>query len=149
MVIDQSGRIEETNRSTIIALADKNKSFTIELQAKTKIYLLKIFRKMGKPKIFPIVIFADVVFMTMLRSKMFPKMLIIDIEYPSHENTIKNIILTLSMRFKKSCPEIYFSNIGKNDPAHISAWQTYTKKREPNLIVNIEDFKGYLPKRKK
>lgn len=149
MVIDQSGRVEETNRSTIVALADKDREFTTELPAKVKIELLNIYRKLGKPKTFPIIVFSQLVFMTMLRFKLFPKILIIDIEYPSHENTIKNIIITLCKRFKKIAPEIYFSNIGKKDPAHISAWRTYTKSRKPNVILKIEDFNGYVSTRKR
>ena len=101
MVIDQSGRVEETNRSTIVSLADKTKSFTIELPANVKIELLKVYRKLGKPKIFPIIVFSQIVFMTMMRSKNFPNILIIDIEYPKHDNSIKNIIKTLCFRFKK------------------------------------------------
>lgn len=149
MVIDQSGRVEETNKITIVALADKKKSFTIALIPKIKKELLTIFRKNGKPKVFPIVIFADIVFMTMLRSKIFPPELIIDMEYPGHENSIKNIVITLSRRFKKKLPEIYFANIGKNDPAHVVAWNTYTKKVRPNLILKLEDFKSFIPKKKK
>lgn len=149
MEIDQSGRVEETNRSTIVALADKNNAFTIELPARVKIELLNVYRRLGKPKAFPVIVFSQLVFMTMLRSKLFPKILIIDIEYPSHENSIKNIIITSCKRFKKMAPEIYFSNIGKKDPAHISAWKTYTKNKKPNIILKIEDFKGYISKRKK
>ena len=95
--------------------------------SKIKKELLETFRKNGKPKAFPIIVFATVVFMTMLRSKTYPPELIIDIEYPGHENTIKNIIITLCRRFKKKTPEIYFANIGKKDLAHIAAWKTYKK----------------------
>lgn len=149
MVIDQSGRVEETNKITIVALADKKKSFTIALLPKTKKELLAIFRKNGKPKVFPIIVFANIVFMTMLRSRTFPQELIIDIEYPGHDNTIKNIVITLCRRFKKKTPEIYFANIGKNDPAHFAAWNTYTKKLKPNLVLKIENFKGIISGRKK
>lgn len=144
MVIDQSGRVEETNKITIVALADIEKSFTIVLPSKIKKELLETFRKNGKPKAFPIIVFATVVFMTMLRSKTYPPELIIDIEYPGHENTIKNIIITLCRRFKKKTPEIYFANIGKKDLAHIAAWKTYKKIVKPNLTLKSEDFKGVL-----
>lgn len=149
MVIDQSGRVEETNKVTIVALADKKKSFTIALLPKTKKELLSVFRKSGKPKTFPIVIFSDIVFMTMLRSKTFPQELIIDMEYPGHDNTIKNIIITLCRRFKKKTPEVYFANIGKNDPAHFAARDTYTKKTKPDLVLKIGNFKGIIPGRRK
>lgn len=149
MVIDQSGRVEETNKMTVVALADKKKSFTIAILPKTKKELLQIFRKNGKPKIFPIVVFADIIFMTMLRSKIYPQELIIDIEYPGHENTIKNIIITFCKRFKKKAPEIYFANIGKNDPAHFIAWKTYKKILKPNLVLKSGDFTGLLSRRKK
>jgi hypothetical protein len=148
MVIDQSGRVEETNKITIVALADKKKSFAIALSPKTKKELQAIFRKLGKPKTFPVVIFADTVFMCMLRSRNFPQELIIDSEYPGHENTIKNIIITLCRRFKKKVPDIYFSNIGKKDPAHLAAWNVYTKKAKPNIILETENFKGIIPKKK-
>ncbi|KKQ51024.1 hypothetical protein A2865_01600 [Candidatus Woesebacteria bacterium RIFCSPHIGHO2_01_FULL_39_17] len=57
MVIDQSGRIEETNRDTIIALADKNKSFTLKITSNLKRKLQHESRMRGKPKVFPIVVF--------------------------------------------------------------------------------------------
>lgn len=144
MVIDQSGRVEETNRVTVIALANKSKSFTVALLPKTKKELQAIFRKKGKPKVFPVIVFATIVFITMLRSKTYPQELIIDIEYPGHENAIKNIVTTLCRRFKKKPPEIYFSNIGKKDPAHLAAWKTYNKKLKSNLILKIGDFKGIV-----
>lgn len=149
MVIDQSGRVEETNKITVVALADSKKTFTIVLTPKIKKELLEIFRKNGKPKTFPIVVFAHIVFMTMLRSKTYPQELIIDIEYPGHENTIKNIIITRCRRYKKNPPEVYFANIGKKDPAHIVAWKTYKKLQKPNLTLKSEDFKGIVHRKKK
>lgn len=149
MIIDQSGRVEETNKTTIVALADKNEAFTVALHPGDKKLLQTIFRKNGKPKVFPIVVFADLVFIAMLKSKNFPRELIIDMEYPGHENTIKNIIRTLCARYRKEFPEIYFANIGKKDPAHISAWETYKKRKTPNVVVTWENFKTIIPRKKK
>ena len=40
MTIDQSGRIEETNHATVIALADKNKGYTLKITPSVKRDLL-------------------------------------------------------------------------------------------------------------
>ena len=149
MTIDQSGRIEETNHHTIISLADKNRSYTLKLPSSVKKDLLKIFRKLGKPKSFPIIIFSVSVFLSLLKSKYKFEILVIDIEYPGHENTIKNIIYTYCRKFKINKPKIYFSNIGKNDQAHINAINTFRNRIKPDCILHLEDFKGFFRMRKK
>lgn len=140
MVIDQSGSIEETNRDTIIALADKNKSFTLKLTANLKRKLQSEFRKIGRPKVFPIIVFADAVYLAVSKSRYKPDILIIDIEYPGHGPAIKNIILTNLRSAGKKEPEIYFSKISKKDPAHIAAIETFRSKRKPNLTVSWKEM---------
>ena len=149
MVIDQSGRIEETNRHTIIALADKEKGYSIEISSSVKKELLETLRKIGKPKAFSIQIFAITVFLTILKSKYYPQLLIIDMEYPGHENTIKNIILTFCRKFKIMEPEIYFSLIGKKDPAHVLAIEIFRGYKKANLSLKFNDFKGFFRMRNK
>ena len=142
MVIDQSGRIEETNRPTIIGMADKNFKYSSCISARDKRGLKEIFKRKGKPRVFAIVVFAYTVFLTIVKSKLTPQVLIIDLEYPGHENTIRNILITLFRRFKKKPPDIYFSQIGKKDNAHIIAWLTFTRKLKPNVVLRIGDFRG-------
>jgi|SRR3972149_10528962 len=149
MIIDQSGRIEETNRHTIIAIADKNKGYTVKIPPSAKKELLKVFRKIGKPKVFPVVIFADAIFISLIRSKLSPQILVIDIEYPGHESTIKNIILTYCRKFKIPVPEIYFSKIGKKDPAHVLAWNTFKGNQKADTVLGFQDFKGFFRMKRK
>ena len=49
--IDQSGKIENTNKNTIIAFSD-SKFKSIFISAKEKREIQKFFRRIGKPKIF-------------------------------------------------------------------------------------------------
>jgi hypothetical protein len=149
MVVDQSGRIEETNHHSVVALADKKEGYTVEIPSKVKNELLTVFRKIGKPKTFPVVIFAVSIFLLLLKSKFKPQELIIDVEYPGHENTIKNIILTYCRKFKIVEPEIHFSNIGKKDPAHNLAWNTFKGNKKTNCVLKFEDFKGFFRMRSK
>jgi hypothetical protein len=148
MTIDQSGRIEETSQHTIITLADKNNGYTVKISTSVKKELQNVFRKIGKPKSFPVVIFAVTVFLVIIKSKYKFQTLVIDIEYPGHENTIKNIILTHCRKFKLNEPEIYFSNIGKKDPAHILALNTFRGKIKPSTPLYFNDFKGFFRMRK-
>ena len=140
MVIDQSGRIEETRHHTIIALADKNKCFTIKITSNLKKKLQQEFRIKGKPKVFPIIVFANAVYLVLKKSKFRPDIVIVDIEYPGHEPAIKNIILTKLRKDRAKKPEIYFSNIGKKDPAHIIAIQTFRGKVKSNETVSWKEI---------
>ena len=49
--IDQSGKIENTNKNTIIAFSN-NKFKSIFISAKDKREIQKFFRRIGKPRIF-------------------------------------------------------------------------------------------------
>jgi len=50
--VDQSGRIEETNRHTIIAIANKEYSYAVKIDSKLKRIIQRKFQKIGKPKMF-------------------------------------------------------------------------------------------------
>ncbi|MCG2700747.1 hypothetical protein L6267_01100 [Candidatus Parcubacteria bacterium] len=60
--IDQSGKIENTGKDTIIAFS--NGSFgSISISAKDKREIQRIFRKIGKPRVFVYRVFAVLIFL--------------------------------------------------------------------------------------
>ena len=60
--IDQSGKIENTSKNTVIAFS--NEIFgSILVKAKDKREIQKIFRKIGKPRIFVYRLFAILIFL--------------------------------------------------------------------------------------
>lgn len=129
--IDQSGRIEETQRNTVIALAGKNFSFSALFKRTIKRKIKKIFQLQGKPKLFAIRTFACVLVLLIKKTKIKPQLLIIDVEYPGHEQTIKDII----WQYLGYKPEIKFKKIGKNSPAHKKAYFTYKRKLKPDCVI--------------
>ena len=82
--IDQSGRVEETNRDTILAFANDNE-FTVIITARTKRRLQEIFRQIGKPTVFMIYIFAISVYLLIKPKLNSITDIIIDIEYAGWE----------------------------------------------------------------
>jgi len=135
--IDQSGRIEETNRDTVIAFSNGER-FSIRISAKVKRQLLEVFRQRGKPKVFKHKVFALGVVLLLHKSKISPKnlSLIIDHEYPGHENSIKDIIWS---RFNSEV-EIDFESVGKNSPAHEIAYYTYKKERKEDVKLTYKEI---------
>lgn len=102
---DQSGRIEETNRDTVIAIASKNVQFSLRISAKTKRTIERDYKGTGKPKLFAVKTFAIAVAFLIKKSKAKINDLIVDIEYPGHERIIKEIICEqlgtdLNIRFR-------------------------------------------------
>ena len=69
--------------------------------------------------------------------------IVIDKEYPGHENNIKWIILNMVKRdfpnFKEEIP-ISFKRIGKNSSAHKIAWKTYKKAEEADKKLKCEEI---------
>jgi len=59
--IDQSGKIEDTSKNTIIAFSN-GKFKSIFISAREKRELQKFFRRIGKPRIFVYRVFAILIF---------------------------------------------------------------------------------------
>ena len=135
--VDQSGRIEETQRDTIIAIANKTKHFTTKIPARTKRSIQLSYKKQGRPKMFAIITFAQIIALTIRKSRLKPSMLSIDIEYPGHEQIINQII----KQNIKNNVVIRFKQIGKSSQAHYWAYFTYKKKFKPNLVAKLKDIK--------
>lgn len=152
MTIDQSIRIEETGKDTIIAFVDKKYNHSLRIKSNTKKNIQKYFRKIGKPKIFPIVTFSVATYLLIRHFKLKLDALVIDIEYLGHESTIKNIILTLYRIDKYTEPNIYFSNIGKGDKAHILAINIHRKEIKADFDLTEQEvikFINYVVSHKK
>lgn len=90
--IDQSGKIEQTNKATVLAFSNTIQ-YAILIPAKVKRQLQGIYRRAGRPRIYIYKTFAAGVFF--LIEKYLPKIteLVIDIEYPGKEILIREMIL--------------------------------------------------------
>lgn len=88
--IDQSGKVEDTAKLTIVAFANgKAKSLKISAVQKRKVvFTLREF-SFGKTFIFKI--FAGLIFL-LIKDEKAPE-IVIDREYPGHEATIKELLL--------------------------------------------------------
>ena len=144
--IDQSGKIEQTNRATVVTLAN-GFTVTIKISAAEKQKLLKAVREIENPntnyiyKIFAVMIFL------LLDKKI--KYLAIDKEYPGHDSVIKDTLIYLSNKFGKKLPEISFTLVGKKCKAHKTALLTFQKRKKPDMIIKSEQIIEVLYVQKK
>lgn len=136
--IDQSGRIEETNRDTVIAIANSKLQYSLQISAKLKRDLQKKYKSIDKPKLFSYKTFAIAISLLVKRSKVKVNTLVVDVEYPGYERIIKEIILE---HLNKDI-QIRFKQIGKNSPAHAKAYFTYKRKLKADFIAKIEELSG-------
>lgn len=108
--IDQSVKIEQINRDTIIAFSN-NISFAVVIPAKAKKHIKQRFRQEGRPYLFYYRTFAAGVTLLVERHLRSIDTLVIDREYPGKEQLIKRMILEMINRLSKKYvlpPQIYF-----------------------------------------
>ena len=139
--IDQSGKIEQTGKHTVIALSN-NIQATVILKSKDKKALQEIYRKAGKPRAFVIQVFAALTYLLIEKAKIKEGLIYIDKEYPGHEDIIKSYIIQLIN--KRKIPTLYPGNIrfmlvGKRSPAHLLGYEAY-KKGKADFTISKEDI---------
>ena len=138
--IDQSGRIEYTNRLTVIAYSNKtNRSLLITAKNKQKIQA--IYRKIGQPRVFAVKVLAVAIFVLIRSNLGRIDQIIIDKEYTGYENLIKQLIQETAQRNKKEIDKdiISFISIGRNSNAHKVAWTAY-KNKKADIKLTAQDF---------
>lgn len=133
--VDQSVRIEETNRDTTVAIANAEKSFAIKLPRRTKRQVFEYFRRIGTPKQFAPRIFAASIIVLLQKSKFHTQDIVIDIEYPGYE---KEILFWITKVFPNI--SVYFTEIGKKSSAHYAAYGVFIKKRKADYVVSAREL---------
>ena len=147
--IDQSIKVEETGRNTIIAMANEEFACAATLTKETKRVLRESARTSGaKPQLHNVHVFARAIVALLLQTKdkVLVHELLIDEEYTGYEKQIRRIIVD-------AFPEIavYFGRVGKLSPAHQAAYGVHRGRREsdggleheflqPVVIFQFSDF---------
>lgn len=136
--VDQSGKIEQTERDTVIACVN-TQSKTIFIKKKDKRALQQLFKTASNQRSFTYLTFSAL--LAILLSDLKPKhKIIIDREYLGHEKFIKEKLeLYLGQLGIKNLPPITFGHVGKLSKAHKLAYLTAIKKQKPSLTVGVTD----------
>lgn len=137
--IDQSGKIEQTNFDTIIALTNRVK-YTIFIKKSEKRILEKYFKKRKLlTKFYPSLIFSVLVAILINESKV-KTSIFIDTEYFGHDGFIKNNIEDMLGKLKlKNIPIIKFGFVGKESKSDYLASRVARRKIKPDKIVKADE----------
>lgn len=139
--IDQSGKIENTAKDTVIACVNNGK-YAILIPSREKRRLQEYFRLVGKPRLFIDISFAAIV--SLLAEKLKPSSAFtIDEEYPGHMEVIGRFIILLAPK----PVAIRWKKIGKNCNAHDVAYKTYKRKRPPEQRVSADELWKLITKK--
>jgi hypothetical protein len=137
--VDQSGKVEQTNFDTIVALSNE-RNISIRLTKQSKRELLIYFRERRKEFLFPYVTFSILVALV-IKSYKPTHTVTIDTEYMGHEALIKKCILLCLKHWKITTKTpIEFGFVGKSSPAHEVAAKVMNKKISPSFVVSIRDI---------
>ena len=129
--IDQSGKIEQTEKHTVLAFSNGTKGAVI-LSAKNKRRLQEMFRQIGAPRIFVDYVFAALLAILLKSCK--AQTVTVDLEYPKSTKIIESLIDP----FVKA--EIRWDYIGKNSAAHDIAYKVYTEKLRVGRMVSVREI---------
>lgn len=140
--VDQSGKIENTNKPTVIAFSN-GKSASIIIAAKDKKLIQTIYRKIDQPRIFTYKLFAVLIFILIKTEIKKFSQIVIDKEYPGYENLIKDILCETAVknRCKIDRTVIHFRSIGRKSKAHDLAVEAYRNKKADMKLSAKEFYK--------
>jgi len=133
--IDQSNKIENTAKTTYLALTN-SKTFITSISAKDKQTLKLYFRELERPLIFRLFTFSVLCAKVMI--KLNNESIQIDREYKGHEVDIKSFITQILTIWGHEIPSISFTEIGKGAKAHAAAYKAAEKKQKGEVVTSKE-----------
>ena len=139
--VDMSGRVEETNRPTALALAT-GMVFCIAISAADKRSIIEIIRR-KKPhwsrKQIHVRFFATLLFLLLRDHIARLDVVMVDPEYPGYEQDIREWVMRLCRQHKIRVykEQIAFERVGKKSPAHQQAIQVFRGELKAHRTVRI------------
>lgn len=147
--IDQSWKIERTNKDTIIAFSNQKKvSLRISAKVKRAVFVY-LEEKFGRTKLNVFRIFAACIVLLILKSKIETKRLeiLIDLEYLGHEEEIKSMIVEFGTKTELNLDIelIDFTKVGKKSPAHFVSYGVHLGRQKETFKASLRDLLEILP----
>ncbi|KKQ86638.1 MAG: hypothetical protein UT11_C0065G0006 [Berkelbacteria bacterium GW2011_GWA2_38_9] len=138
--IDQSGKIEETSKLTVIAFSNHVQR-SIMIKSKEKRKLQSEFRKIGKPRAFVYQTFNVMIFVLIKDYLKNIDKIIIDREYTGKETNIRFQLVSLFTKYQiKIDPKIIdFGQIGRKAKAHSVAYLA-NHHRKANQVITANEI---------
>lgn len=121
--IDQSNKIENLNKDTIIGLSN-SKVFTIRIKRQIKRKLKEEFRRKGQPQLFVFRTFIAGVVLLLRNAGIKEGSIFIDEEYSGNEKILKSMFLEMRARVSEDDLAVSFRNIGRKSNAHNISYKT-------------------------
>lgn len=143
--VDQSGRIEEFGKDTIVAVSNGFTS-TIMLTAELKCELRAALVKRGvKSKLIPIRMFVAAIMLAIYEFRHNITLMTIDEEYTGYDNELKSLVLDrmrlVGVRLDPNA--VWVSCIGKKSPAHNAAIRVMRKRAGATKYPSLADILGF------
>lgn len=141
--IDQSGKIEKTDKDTVLALSNGSWDGII-VKAKTKRQVQEIFRRNGQIRNYILFTFSAILASLIKRNNKIGQVLI-DTEYMGKDAIIKNIVLEM-LSGEKIIPDIHFGFVGKESPSDVKASRITHKKEAAKKELSLKEILRLIKK---
>ena len=144
--VDQSTKIEQTSRGTVLALSN-DEQFSIVIPARVKREALVCLRRRGwYGRRAILACFSAGLFLLLRQSRVQIDLIVIDQEYEGHERDIRGMLLRhlRSAGMEVPAERIAFGQVGKHSGAHRLAWAVHRGKYAPDYTVTLDEFLSIL-----
>jgi hypothetical protein len=143
LYIDQSGKIEDTARDTVLCLSNAT-WHAVAIKAATKRHLQELFRRNGQIRNF--ILFTFCAGLALLLKKAKPQSKVsIDEEYSGKNAIIKNILQSMLASLKSSI-HIDFTHVGKQSPAHFIAGEIAKGRKRATWVLEADQLLRQIKK---
>ncbi len=141
--IDQSGKIEDTTKDTILALSN-GQTYTIAFAASDKRVLQGIYwLLLNKPRSFIYQTFSALLVILLENVKLRGRV-IVDTEYQGQASVIKAIFSEIWSERGNRPVSLEFSFVERTSSAHGLAYKTFKQKLKPDKKVSLDEVMALL-----
>lgn len=130
--IDQSQKVEETNKDTFIGFSN-DINHVIRIPAKIKRQLKQEFRELGKPELFTYRVFSAGICLLIKDYLRKIDMIVVDEEYIGRARLIRDMLQEMLKRMRRKEPRIYFDKVGKKK-VHKLVYGAMKKKKADRTL---------------
>jgi len=148
--IDQSNKVERTNKDTILAFSD-GQSGAVIIPARVKRRAFKLLKDKGKPpKMASLIVFAAGLALLLgdylRQGEHSGETIIIDTEYTGQDATIRGMLLQDARKLGVTleAERLVFHPIGKKSSAHKLAWEIQRGNEMAGYTVTFQDLERLL-----